>query len=126
MPERQLLGDDASARETGDMRGRDVERPQHAGRVVGHRLHRGRGLGHRRASGAAVVEGGHPVAVGEPVQLELPGLDGVAEAADEQHVGPLADLLRPDVQPVSGHVPAHGQLPSAACQRRMCSACEAR
>jgi hypothetical protein len=37
------------------------------------------------------------VAVGQPVELELPRLDGVTQAADQQQVRSLADLLGPDV-----------------------------
>jgi hypothetical protein len=98
MAERQPLGDDAAAREARDVGGGDRERPQHGGRVVGHRLDRGHPCRHRRAARAAVVEGGHAVAVREAVELELSGLDGVAEAADQQHVGPGADLLDVDVE----------------------------
>jgi hypothetical protein len=40
--QRQLLGDDASPGEPGHVGGRDVERPQDPGRVIGHLLHRNR------------------------------------------------------------------------------------
>jgi hypothetical protein len=43
-----------------------------------------RAFEHRRASGAAVVECGQAVAVGELVERELPRLDGVADAADQE------------------------------------------
>jgi hypothetical protein len=88
--ERQLLGDDAAAGETGHMRGGDIERAQHPGRVVGHRLDQERCFGHRRPARPAVVERSQAVAVGQPVELELPRLDRVPEAADQKHVGPVA------------------------------------
>jgi hypothetical protein len=56
---------------------------QQRGGVVGHRGRREAPLGQRRAPRTAVVEGGEEVAVSEPVQLELPRLDGVPEAAYE-------------------------------------------
>jgi hypothetical protein len=98
--ERQLLGDDAAAGEAGDVGGGNVERAQDPGGVVGHLLHRDRTRGHRGPSRAAVVERGHPVPVGEPAELELPRLDGVAEAADEQDVRSKPDLLDVDLEAV--------------------------
>ena len=100
MAERQLLGDDAAAGEAGDVGGSDVERAQDRGGVVGHLLDRDRTFGHRGPSRAAVVERGQPVPVREPVELELPRLDGVAEAADEQHVRPQPDLVDVDLEAV--------------------------
>jgi hypothetical protein len=85
----------------------DLQRPQDLGRVVGHQLRRDRSVRHGGAARAAVVEGGEAVAVGQPIQLELPGLDGVAQAADKQDVGSLADLLGPDVEVAGRDVGAH-------------------
>ena len=45
-----------------------------------------------------MVERGHPVAVREPVELVLPLLDGVAQPADQQHVGPMAHLVDVDLE----------------------------
>ncbi len=90
-------GDPAAAREAGDVGVGDVEGPQEGGGVVGHQLHRKRSLGQRRAAGSAVVEGREPVAVGQPVELGLPGLGRVAEPGDEQDVGALAPSLDPQV-----------------------------
>src|SRR5262249_19994286 len=55
-------------------------------------------IGHRSATGAAVVKRGQPVAVTEAVELKQPGLDGVPEATDQQHVRSRANLLCPDIQ----------------------------
>jgi hypothetical protein len=60
--------------------------PQHLGGVVGHRLHRERSGWHGGPTRSPVVEGGQAVAVGQPVELELPGFDGVAQTPDQQHV----------------------------------------
>ena len=49
------------------------------GRVLGHGLYRNGVVGHRRPTRPAVVESDQAVAVGEPVELELPRLDGVAQ-----------------------------------------------
>jgi hypothetical protein len=76
----------------------NLERPQDLGGVVGHHLRRDRTPRHRGAAGAPVVEGGQAVAVGQPIELELPRLDGVARPPDEQDVWSLADLLGPDVE----------------------------
>jgi hypothetical protein len=94
-------------REAGDVGGANVERAEDSGRVVRHHLHGDGASGHRRAAGAAVVEGGQAVAVGECVELELPRLDGVAAAADQQDVRSFADLLGPDVELARGYVLAH-------------------
>ena len=40
--------------------------------------------------------------VGEPVELELPRLDRVAEASDQERVRPCAHLLDVDVEIVGG------------------------
>ena len=124
MAQRQLLRDQAAPGETGDVRGRDVERAQHRGGVVGHHRHRQRLLGQRRAPRAAVVEGGQPVPVGQPVELRLPRLGGVAQPAQEEHVRPLSDLLDVDLDVAGAHFLAHlSALLCRACQRSMCSAC---
>jgi hypothetical protein len=78
------------------------------GRVVGHQRRRDRPGWHGGAARPAVVEGGQAVAVGQPIQLELPGLDGVARAADEQDVRSLADLLGPDLEVAGVDVGTHG------------------
>src|ERR671920_1606990 len=59
----------------------------------GHRGRREAPLGQRRAPRTAVVEGGEEVAVREPLELRLPRFGGVAEARDEQDVGPLPSAL---------------------------------
>jgi hypothetical protein len=89
-----------ATREPGDVRRRDVEPGEHPRRVVGEHFHGERAARHRSAARAAVVERSDAVAVGEPVELELPRLDGVAEAPDQQHVRPRADLLDVDVEVV--------------------------
>jgi hypothetical protein len=43
----------------------------------------------------------------EPVQLQLPRLDGVPQATDQQDVRTLADLLGPDVELADADVLAH-------------------
>jgi hypothetical protein len=43
----------------------------------------------------------------KPVELELPRLDGVAEATDQEHVRPVADLLGPDVEFADADVLPH-------------------
>jgi hypothetical protein len=58
-------------------------------------------------SATARQSSGRAVAVGEPVELELPRLDGVARSADEQDVGSLADLLGPDVEVTDAYVLTH-------------------
>jgi hypothetical protein len=54
-----------------------------------------------------VVEGGQTVALGESVELELPRLDSVAAASDQQNVWSFADLLGPDLQIIGGYVLTH-------------------
>ena len=124
MAKSQLLRDQAASGEAGDVCGRDVERAQDRGGVVGHHRHRQRLLGQRRAAGAAVVGGDQPVAVRKAVELRLPRLGGVAEPAEEDHVRSLSDLLDVDLDVAGAHLLAHPQ-PSFAvpCQRSMCSAC---
>ena len=104
--QRQLLGDDAAAREAGHVGGCNVDGFEDGGRVVRHHLHGDRPRHHRPAC-APVVERGQAVAVHEAVELELPRLDGVAETADEQDVRPLPDLLGPDVEITGADVLAH-------------------
>jgi hypothetical protein len=98
MPQRQLLSDDTTPREAGDMGGRDLQRAQQRRGVVGHGGHRERPLGQRRAPRPAVVESGEPVSVREPLELEVPGLGGIAQPGDEQDVGPLSPALDPQVE----------------------------
>jgi hypothetical protein len=98
--------------------GANPERSEDAGRVVGHLLHRDRSVRHGGPARAPVVEGGQAVAVGQPVELELPGLDGVAQATDEQGVGSLADLLGPDVEATGAHVLTHPQYSCGRSRRR--------
>jgi hypothetical protein len=105
--ERQLLRDDAAARKAGDVGGANVKRSQDAGGVVRHRLHGDGAFGHGGPTGPAVVERGQAVAVGEPIELELPRLDGVPRAADQQHVRSFADLLGPDVELAGAYMLAH-------------------
>jgi hypothetical protein len=70
--QRQLLGDDAAPGEARHVGGGNVERPEDRGCVVGHHLC-GDGVSeHRRPARPAVIERGQAVAVGEPVELELP------------------------------------------------------
>jgi hypothetical protein len=77
-----------AAREARDVGGIYAKRPQHPGGVIGHRLHRSRTLRHRRSPRTSIVEPGQPVAVREPVELELPRLDGVAELPIKRTSGP--------------------------------------
>jgi hypothetical protein len=44
-----------------------------------------------------VVEGREAVAVGQAVELELPGLGGIAEPGDEQDVRSVAAALDPEL-----------------------------
>jgi hypothetical protein len=95
---RELLRDRASHREACDVDCGRVQRVQERGRVVGHGRRRQCPVGQRRASDAPVVEGGQAVAVGQPVELVLPRLGGVAEPGDQQHVGPVAAALDPELE----------------------------
>jgi len=58
-----------------------------------------------------IVERGQAVAVREPVELELPRLDGVPEATDEQDVRSFPNLLGPDLEVPSIDWFAHLQPP---------------
>jgi hypothetical protein len=107
MPESKLLGDDAAARESGDVGRGDVELSEDAGGVIGHHLHRDRPSRHRGPARPPVVERRQPVAVGEAIELELPRLDGVSESADKQDVRSSADLLGPDVEVAGAYVLTH-------------------
>jgi hypothetical protein len=63
-------------------------------------------LGPGRAPRPAIVEGGEAVALGESVERWLPGLGGIAEPGDDQHVGALATALDPELGPVGiDHLP---------------------
>ena len=79
VPEREFLRDDTPTGKAGHVGGRDVQRAQQRGGVIGHRGHRERPGRQRRAAHPPVVTGGQPVAVREPVQLELPGLGRIAQ-----------------------------------------------
>jgi hypothetical protein len=81
MAKRQLLCDGAPHGEAGHVGARDLERLQQGGGVVGHGGRRQRLAGQWRSSHSAVVEGGEPVTVREPVELRLPRLGRVAEPA---------------------------------------------
>ncbi len=118
MADGQGLGDPGPAGEAGHVGIGDLERPKQAGGVVGHQLDGQRSFAERRAPRTAVVEGGEPVAVGEPVELELPGLGRVAEPGEEQDVGAVAPSLDPhaDVAGVDG--PAHGRCCSLGHDHR--------
>jgi hypothetical protein len=107
LAKRQLLRDGASHRKAGDVGGVSLERPKNRGRVICHQGRREPAVRHRRATGAAIVEGDQPVVVCEPVQLQLPRLDGVPQATDQQDVRTLADLLGPDVELADADVLAH-------------------
>jgi hypothetical protein len=50
------------------------------------------------------LSNGQPGAVPEPVELELPRLDGVAQPADQQDVRSCADLLGPDIEIACAYV----------------------
>ena len=100
MPEGQLLGDDAAAREARDVGRADVECPQDAGGVVRHHLDGDRSRGPGGPPVPPAVERRQPVPVSQPVQLELSRFDGVAQTADEEYVGALAHLLRVDLDAV--------------------------
>jgi len=95
------------AGEAGHVGGGDLKGAQQRGGVVGHGGHRERSGGQRRASRPAVVEGGEPVAAGEPLQLELPGLGGIAQPGDEQDVWPCSPALDPHVQVARADILAH-------------------
>jgi hypothetical protein len=107
--ERQLLGDHAAPGEAGHVRGRNVERAEDVGSVVCHHLGRDRSARHGGSTRPAVVERGQAVPVGEPVELELPRLDGVAQASDQQNVRSFADLLGPDVEVAGAYMLPHFQ-----------------
>jgi hypothetical protein len=94
------------------MCGGNVNSPQKRGCVVRHHLHGDVTVRHRGSAGPPVVEGDQTVAVQEPVELELPRFDGVAQAADEQDVRSSTDLFRPDVEVTDANVLTHGQPPS--------------
>ena len=79
---------------------------------------RERPVGQRRAPRAAVVEGGQAVAVGEPVELGLPRLGGVAEAGDQQDVGSVAPALGPELGAVGVDRFAHLQFSRVASRER--------
>ena len=112
MPQRQLLGDDAAPRLADDVGSRDPKRPQQPGGVIGGGGHRERLVGHGRAAHAAGVVGGEPVAVRKPVQLELPGLHGITEPGDDQHLRPLSAALNPEIDVPRPHLFTHGDAPS--------------
>jgi hypothetical protein len=76
-------------------------------RRIGGRTHRERAVRHRGATRPPVVEGGQSVAVPESVELELPRLDRVPQAADQQDVRPVADLLGPYIELPDAYVLAH-------------------
>ena len=78
MPDRELLRDDTPTGKASHVGGGDVERAQQRGGVIGHGSHRERLGRQRRAAHPAIVIGSEPIAVREPVQLELPGLCGIA------------------------------------------------
>ena len=107
VPEREFLRDGAAAGKAGHVRGGDVERSQQRGGVIGHGGHRERLGRQRRAAHPAVVVSDEPVAVREPVQLELPGLGGIAEPGDEQDIRPGSLALDPHVQGPRAYVLAH-------------------
>jgi len=107
MPEREFLGDNTSPGEAGHVSGGNLKRPQQRGGVIGHGGHRERPGGQRRASRAAVVESGEPVAVREPVQLGLPGLRGITQPGDEQDVWPRSPALGPQAEAARAHMFAH-------------------
>jgi hypothetical protein len=75
----------------------NVERPQNLRRIVRHHFRGYRTLRHHRATCPAVVERDQTVAIGEPVELELPRLHSVSGAADEQHIWASAQLIGPDL-----------------------------
>ena len=107
MADRELLGDRAAHGEAGDVRGPGAERAQHVSGVLGHRLDADAGGRERRAARAAVVGGDHAVGAGERVDLRLPDLRRIAEAAKEEDGGPLPLLVRPDAG--AGSVDVHAR-----------------
>ena len=108
MAQGQLLGDDAPDGVANDMGSWDPKRFQQRGRVVGRGRHRERLLTHGRASHPAVVIGGEPVAVRQPVQLELPGLHGIGQPRDGQHLRALPATLHPEIDIPGPHLSTHG------------------
>jgi hypothetical protein len=107
------------------MGARDLERPQQRSSVVRHRRRRERPVGQGGAPRPAVVKGGEAVAVGEPVELRLPCLGGVAEPGDEKDIRPLPLALDPELGPVGAdwlaHLSPSGPNPHVAlarCSRR--------
>jgi hypothetical protein len=112
MPQGQLLGDDAPDGVAKDVGSRDRKRFEQGGRVVGRGGHRERLLTHGRASHPAVVIGGEPVAVLQPVQLELPGLYGIGQPRDDQHLRALTATLHPEIDVPGPHLFTHGASPS--------------
>jgi hypothetical protein len=85
-----------------------AERAEDSGRVISQHFNRHRPAGIGCSAGAPVVEGSKPIAVGQPVQLELPGLDRIAQASDQQHIRSLTHLLGPDSQIPDLYVHSHG------------------
>ena len=100
VPDRQLLGGHAAAREPDDVGSLDPELVEDGGGVVGHAGHREWGVGQRRAADPAVVEGDGAVAGGEPLLLERPRLGRVAETGDQQDWRAIASVVHPE--PVAG------------------------
>jgi hypothetical protein len=111
MPQRQLLGDSTPSRLADDVSSRDLKCPQQSGDVVGHVAHRERLLQHGRPPGPGAVKGGDPVAVRKPLQLELPGLGGIAQPGDDQHLRPLSAALNPELEASRPHLFTHGDYP---------------
>ena len=73
VPERELLGDDASHRGPDHVRSLDSEEPQEAGGDVREKLRGVRPGGTRRPADARVVEHDDPVPLPEGLGLEQPG-----------------------------------------------------
>ncbi len=85
----------------------NLDRAEEVRRVFGYRLHGEGSCGHYRPPRSTVVEGEQAIAVREPAELELPGLHGVAQSADEQGVRFLARLFGPEVEFPGADMRAH-------------------
>ena len=95
MPERKLLRDRAPIEKPATWAPRTSSArstPTASSAIVGA----GRTVGQRVRPAPRLSKAASAVAVGEPVELRLPRLNGVAEATDQQHVGPVAALV--DIQ----------------------------
>jgi hypothetical protein len=67
-----------------------------------------------------IIERGQAIPIGQPVELELPGLDGIAQAPDQQNVWSVTNLLGPDVEVTDAYVLSHfSALPPFKAQQML-------